>query len=136
MRETDYVEAVFEESWTFGDSAELSDQLLALVRSGQKTATCGALVDYETEGEPLPVVGRRDLITAWDGTPAVLIEVTEVSLTRFPDVTEDFALAEGEDETLEGWRIGHRAFFERCGIWAPDMMLVCQRFRVVKDMKA
>ena len=119
------------ETFTFGDSRALCDALLALVRAGKKTATCGALRDFEA-GEALPVVGRRDIAQDWDGNPSVVIETVEVTQRRFCDVDADFALAEGEDDTLEGWQAGHRRYFERNGGWSPDMMLVCERFRLVE----
>ena len=122
------------ETFTFGDSRALCDALLALVRAGQKTATCGALRDFAQGGEALPVAGRRDIVLDWDGCAALVIETVEVSVRRFCDVEAGFALAEGEDETLEGWRQGHRAFFERNGGWQADMELVCERFRLVEDM--
>ncbi len=118
-------------TFRFGDNATLCDALLALVRSGRKTATCGALRDFDHE--PLPVVGRRDVALRWDGSPALMIETTEVTRRRFCDVDAEFALAEGEDETLEGWQDGHRRYFERNGGWEPEMMLVCERFRLVED---
>lgn len=121
------------ETFTFGDSPELSAALLALVRRGHKTATCGALRDFEAGGEAMPVVGRRDIALEWDGRPGLAIETVEVTQQRFCDVEAEFALAEGENETLEGWQRDHRAYFERNGGWAPDMMLVCERFRVVED---
>jgi uncharacterized protein YhfF len=122
------------ECFTFGDSRALSDRLLALVRSGAKRATCGALRDFADGGEALPQVGRRDIALDWDGAPALVIETTEVTIRRFCDVEDDFALAEGEDETLEGWQDGHRAYFERNGGWTPEMELVCERFRLVEDL--
>ena len=79
--------------FTFGDSRELCDRLLALVRSGAKTASCGALRDFEA-GEDMPVVGRRDIALDWDGRPALMIETTEVTIRPFREVPEDFALAE------------------------------------------
>ncbi len=121
------------ETFTFGDSRALCDRLLALVRSGRKTATCGALREFEAGGEALPVVGRTDISLDWDGRPALAIETLEVSVRRFRDVEADFALAEGEDETLEGWQAGHRAYFERNGGWDAEMELVCERFRMVED---
>jgi uncharacterized protein YhfF len=121
------------ETFTFGDSRALCDRLLALVRSGRKTATCGALRDFEAGGEALPAVGRHDISLDWDGQPALAIETMEVSVRRFRDVEADFALAEGEDETLEGWQAGHRAYFERNGGWDAEMELVCERFRMVED---
>ena len=120
------------ETFKFGDGPELSSRLLDLVRAGKKTATCGALRDFESEGEPLPVIGRCDIALNWDGTPSVVIETTEVTTQRFCDVPEDFALAEGENATHAGWQRDHKAYFTRNGGFAEDMMLVCERFRVVE----
>ena len=36
-------------TFQFGDSPELADELLALVLAGAKTATCGALRDFNAE---------------------------------------------------------------------------------------
>ena len=117
-------------SFKFGDSRELSDRLTALVRVGAKTATCGALRDFDA-GDELPVVGRRDIVLDWDGNPALLIETTEVTIRRFRDVPEDFALAEGEGD-FDDWTRGHIDFFTRNGGFDPDMELVCERFRLVE----
>ena len=120
--------------FTFGDGPALCARLLFLVRQGHKTATCGALHDYADGGEPMPVVGRQDLALNWDGTPAPIIETVEVTIRRFCDVDADFALAEGENDSLDGWRADHRAYFERNGGWTADMLLVCERFRPVRDL--
>jgi uncharacterized protein YhfF len=122
------------ECFTFGDSRDLCDRLLALVRSGAKRATCGALRDFADGAEALPQVGRRDIALDWDGAPALVIETTEVTIRRFEEVDAGFALAEGEDETLAGWQDGHRAYFERNGGWSPGMELVCERFRLIEDL--
>ena len=121
------------ETFKFGDSRKLCDRLLALVRTGKKRATCGALRSFDADDEPLPVVGRRDIALDWDGNPAFVVETTAVTICRFCDVEEDFALAEGEDETLESWQAGHQAYFERNGGWQSDMKLVCERFTLVED---
>ena len=123
------------ESFTFGDGPDLCARLIALVRSGRKTATCGALRDYTMAGETMPIVGRQDIALNWDGTPALVIKTIEVTVRRFCDVGADFALAEGEDDSLAGWQAGHRAFFERNGGWQPEMELVCERFRMVYDFE-
>lgn len=120
------------EAFRFGDGPELCDRLLSLVRSGAKTATCGAARDFAA-GEALPVIGRRDIALTWEGAPALVIETSEVTRCRFDAVPEEFALAEGEG-TFAEWREGHIRYFERNGGWSPDMELVCERFRVVEDL--
>ncbi len=55
-----------------------------------------------------------------------------MSYCTFAEIDEDFALAEGENDDLEGWRRDHRAYFERNGGWNPDMDLICERFEVVE----
>lgn len=121
------------ETFRFGDNATLCSELLALVRSGRKRATCGALRDYEG-GEAMPRVGRCDIALTWEGTPALVIETVELVQCRFDEVTEDMALAEGEDDSLEDWQAGHRAYFERNGGFSPDMMIVWERFALVEDL--
>ncbi|GHF08869.1 ASCH domain-containing protein [Aliiroseovarius zhejiangensis] len=121
-------------TFKFGDGPELSARLIALVRSGKKRATCGALADFADEPEAMPVVGRTDIATNWDGTPALVIKTVRVQQIRFCDVTEEMALAEGEDDSLEGWRKGHEAFFARNGGFDPEMMLVFEHFDLIEDL--
>ena len=120
------------ETYRFGDSAALSDQLLALVRAGKKRATCTAVADLGSS-EAMPEVGRRDIVLDFDDAPQLVTETLELREVRFCDMREDMALAEGEDETLAGWRQGHEAYYRRAGIFAPDMALIWERFEVVED---
>lgn len=121
-------------TFTFGDSRQLCDRLIALVRSGRKTATCGALRDFSEGDEAMPVAGTQAIALDWDGKPALLIETTSVEILKFRDVPEDFALAEGENTTREDWARDHRAFFARNGGFSEDMELVCERFRLVRSL--
>jgi uncharacterized protein YhfF len=119
--------------FSFGDTPELADALLALVLAGLKTATCGALRQFGPGGEPLPQVGRRDVVLDGRGRPAAVIETLEVTHRRFDAVDAAFAADEGEgDGSLEAWRRDHVAYFERTGGFAPDMAVVCERFRLVE----
>ncbi|MCP4943670.1 MAG: ASCH domain-containing protein [Planctomycetaceae bacterium] len=120
-------------TFKFGDSEELCNGLLRLVRSGKKTATCGALHEFGLGKDEMPIVGRRDIALNWDGSPALLLETLEVTQVRFCDVDADFAQAEGENDDLAGWRRDHRQYFERNGGFEKEMILVCERFRLVND---
>jgi uncharacterized protein YhfF len=84
-------------------------------------------------GEPPPAPGRRDVALDSDGNPAVVLETLTTQCIRFCDVAEDLALAEGENDDLDGWRRDHRTWFERSGGWHPEMWLLFETFRMVED---
>ncbi|MGE3074977.1 MAG: ASCH domain-containing protein [Dehalococcoidia bacterium] len=120
----------------FGDSAELSANLISLVLSGTKTATASAVRAWEIEAAPLPAAGELEIVLDWAGKPACVIETVEVVVRPFIDLPADFAAEEGEgDRSLEWWRAAHEAYFRREGSrlgygFTDDMPVVCQRFKV------
>ena len=125
------------ERFKFGDSAAMADELLALVVAGVKTATCGAARDFPPGSAARPAVGRRDIVLNGSGHPSAVIETIEVRERRFDEVDEAFAFDEGEGlRTLSDWREGHEIYFRRNGGFARDMMLVCERFRLVEVLPA
>lgn len=66
-----------------------------------------------------------------------IIETTEVTLRVFDEVDAQFAYEEGEyDRTFESWREKHWKYFSRVLPQigkqpTPQMLLVCERFRIV-----
>jgi uncharacterized protein YhfF len=116
------------ESFAFGDSPAMADELLGFVLSGAKTATCWSVRDgQQTE------VGKRMVVRDGAGHPRAVVETVRLEQARFDQVPWSFAAAEGEgDACLEDWRAGHRAYFTRNGGFAPDMLLWCERFRLVE----
>ena len=122
-------------TFKFGDNPDLCARLLRLVRDGKKTATCGAARDFDAEPEAMPVKGRCDIACEWDGAPALVIRTVEVTRRRYCDVDAEFALAEGENDSLEGWRKDHKAYFKRNGGWHPEMELICERFELVEVLE-
>jgi len=116
------------ESFAFGDGPEMADELVGYVLKGLKTATCWSVRDgQQTE------VGKRMVAKDGAGRPRAVIETVSLEQKRFDEVGLEFALAEGEGfETLEDWRADHRAYFGRNGGFAPEMLLWCERFRLVE----
>ncbi len=115
-------------SFAFGDGPRLADELLDLVITGVKTATCS------TEDEPnTSTPGERWIVVDGRGTPRCVIETAEVTYRRFGEVDAAFAYEEGEgDRSLAYWRKAHRTYFGRQGKFREDMMLMCERFRLVE----
>jgi uncharacterized protein YhfF len=115
-------------SFAFGDGPQLADELLELVLAGVKTATCS------TEDEPnTSTPSERWIVLDGRGHPRCVIETLEVTYRRFGDVDAAFAHDEGEgDRSLAHWRQAHRNYFGRLGRFSDDMMLMCERFRLIE----
>ena len=123
-------------AWAFGATPEEADELLALVLSGTKTATAGALWDYEAEGEELPTPGSLGIVTDGRGVPHALVVTTEVEVVPFDEVSAEHAYLEGEgDRSLEAWREVHERFFTQNAVhtrgFSRQMPVVLQRFAVL-----
>lgn len=122
------------ETFRFGDSAALNAEILALVRAGRKTVTCGALASFEARDEPLPQVGRTDIALDWDGTPQLALRTVEVQHIPFDQMPEDLVADQGEFRDLDHWRAGYQAYLTRAGQFTPDVMMLVERFEVVEDL--
>lgn len=123
-------------AWAFGATPEQADALLALVVAGTKTATAGALWDYEAEGEELPTPGVLGIVTDGRGVPHALVVTTEVEVVPFGEVSGEHAYLEGEgDRSLALWREVHERFFTEHAVhsrgFSRDMPVVLQRFAVL-----
>jgi uncharacterized protein YhfF len=116
-------------SFPFGDGPELADELLNLILSGRKRATCWSAA----EGSNDTVVGGRWVVEDGKGRPRAVLETTELRTERFNRVDEDFAAAEGEgDLTLAYWRDAHRYFFAENGGFDEEMLLWCEWFELIE----
>ncbi|MFE7064836.1 ASCH domain-containing protein [Sutcliffiella sp. NPDC057660] len=124
-------------AWQFGSKP---DHLAQLVMDGVKTATCSGLIFYEMENEPLPAVEDYSVILNGNDEPLAIIKTVDVKLMPMNEVPEEFAVAEGAgDRTYQYWKDAHEKFFKKelsdLGLaFSEDMMLVCERFKVV-DIK-
>ena len=121
------------ESFAFGDSPELADELLALVLAGKKTATCWAA----SEGDKGVEIGKRWIVKDGQGRARAVLETVEVTRRRLDEVDASFAFDEGEgDRTLDWWRLAHTAYFNRRGEFASGMEVYCERFKLVEALDA
>lgn len=115
--------------YAFGDSARLNDELLGLVLSGRKTATCAWPTDVTYRSGDLSVI--RD----GAGRPTALLKTVELRPVPFLDVDEQFAWDEGEDDrSLASWRDNHRLYFARQQGPRPFTdaeTVLCERFEVL-----
>ncbi|WP_057913285.1 ASCH domain-containing protein [Peribacillus muralis] len=121
-------------AWQFGAD---SDQLAQLVIDGRKTATCSAHVFYEEENEPMPSVGDYSIILSSGDSPLAIIRTVNVEVLPMNEVSEEFAISEGEgDGTYTYWWNAHEHFFKKelhklGHTFKEDMLLVCESFELI-----
>ena len=83
----------------FGSKGENRAHLNSLVLDANKRATAGHFkYDYEAEGEPLEFVGEKLAMLDNDGNAVATLLITRAELVRFADVSDEFAIAEGEGD--------------------------------------
>ena len=117
-------------AWSFGDNAELADELLGLVLAGTKTAAASALWEFDAEDEPLPEVGSLSIVLDSAGHPHALLRTSDVRIVPFDQVDEEHAFLEGEgDRTVEYWRGAHRHYLTAGH--DGSMPVVLERFEVL-----
>jgi len=124
------------QAWAFGGTPAQADELLGLVLAGMKTATAGALWDYEAAGEPVPADGDLSIVLDGDGRPRALLRTTDVRVVPFEEVDAEHARLEGEgDLSLDFWRRAHESFFTEYAAhdrgFDPTMPVVLERFEML-----
>ncbi|MBQ7158131.1 MAG: ASCH domain-containing protein [Treponema sp.] len=129
-------EAAFSGELMFEDNGFTGLNQLALILGGQKTAVFSAFPAYEINREPLPVAGEVYIVEDGNGKPRCIIEVTDVNVIPFGDVSWEMAECEGEDENLESWRQKQREYMgdeaELCGFDFNDSTkVVFEVFKVI-----
>jgi uncharacterized protein YhfF len=98
----------------FGDSAELSEELLSLIRSGRKRAGTGLLWGYEYDGDHIAQFGDIEIVVDHLHRPVLVTRIITSEVVPYCSVTADYAAIEGEgDGSLEYWRKAHWSFFSR-----------------------
>jgi uncharacterized protein YhfF len=121
----------------YGDSAELSEELIGLIRAGGKRGGTSLLWAMQADGEELPAVGDIEIVVDHHFEPVLVVRITRVDVVAFSAVDAGFAASEGEgDLSLAAWRKDHWAFFgrecKRIGRQPNESMpCVCSNFEVL-----
>jgi uncharacterized protein YhfF len=121
----------------FGDTAEMTQRLLPLVISGEKTITTTSPWIYERDPAVKPIEGGYSIVLDETGEARAVLRTTLVKTLRFDEVTEEYSQYEGKPvRPLEQWRAVHVRYFTR--MLAPlgkepasDMPVTLERFEVV-----
>ncbi|GMW05599.1 MAG: hypothetical protein AMXMBFR8_03960 [Nevskiales bacterium] len=120
-----------------GNAPAISETLLRLVTTGQKTGVFSRPQDLEATGG-MPRAGDYVIFTDHSGRPRCLVQIEECRSLKFCDVGSDLTACESPAaQDVEVWRGIHRRY------WTPvlaaegksfddEMPIVFQRFRLVR----
>jgi uncharacterized protein YhfF len=117
-----------------GDSAQLNAEIIALMRSGKKTATCAALAEFAEDPDAMPRVGRVDIALDWNDDFALATRTLSVEEIAYSRMDASRIPPQGEFGSLEEWRKGYAAYLGRGGWFDPEVVLVYERFEVIEDL--
>ena len=123
--------------WYFGNTVQLSDELVALVLGGKKRATTSLESEFQDKPGEAPVEGGYSVVTDFEGHPKCIVRTTEVRSLPYNEVDSEFAFEEGEgDQSLDYWRGVHWDYFNRqcieLGIQPSETMpVICERFELL-----
>lgn len=119
-----------------GNSAELVDQVLEFVLSGEKTGTFSLPEELAHEG-PLPQAGDYFVLTRFDGSAACLVVMEECQEVPFDQISQRHIDVEAPAvRDLKLWRDFHRQYWgsvlaARGESFSDSQLILAQRFRLL-----
>jgi uncharacterized protein YhfF len=133
--------------WGFDEPGSLRDELTAAALAGAKTTTASLLVEYEIDGESVPVADQVDVLIDSDERDVAIVQTISVRIARLADVDDRHAIDEGEGYAdAAEFRVAHERYWNgyldriRTGLGDPaweltdDTLIVLERFRIVERL--
>ena len=120
-----------------GNSAEMCEQIIGLIVSGQKKGTYSLPDDLARAGT-LPVVGDCQILTDFHGKPACLIRIDACDLLALGQIGPAELEIEGPGaRDPEVWRAIHQRYWtprlaELGQTWGDELPVLVQRFTLLR----
>lgn len=122
----------------FHTNKEDANRLGELILNRQKQAGSSLYALYEKYNADLPKIGRKQIVTDFDGNALAIIETIKVDTIPFNQISAAYAKLDmgTNSEPLKKWKKAHWDFFE--GFMAEsgdkpteDMLIVCEWFETI-----
>ena len=109
---------------------------LALCLRGEKRALFNPYDSFIINPEPLPLSDEMYIVEDRNDEPKCIVQLTDVNIVPFGEISWELARRSGEDENLEQWRSRQKEFFEEeadlCGFDFNDgTKIICEIFGVI-----
>ncbi len=126
----------FQVRW-IGGNEETTKAILAHIRTGNKTGTVHVPQAVAHSGQPVPAVGDAIVLIEMDGTPKVLVQISEIETVPYSEISERHTALDGPAiRELELWKQIHRPYFDM--LLAPagisctaETPIAFERFRLI-----
>lgn len=90
----------------FDITEKSANKLLRLVRKGKKKATTSLYIEKEYNTK----IGDYNIVTTFKGYPSAIIQIKDILIKPFKNMSFDLVKLEGEDRTFESWQKKHIEF--------------------------
>ena len=129
-------EAVFSGEIVFESSGLVGFEQRNLILNGKKTATFTPFDCFEINFEPIPVVGEVYIVEDENDNPYGIIEIDDVKILPFKDISWEMAKQDGEDQNFAQWLEKQRLFMQEeaeiCGFdFTDDSKVVFEHFHLI-----
>lgn len=121
----------------FCDNEKDANECAELVIKKIKKATSTSLWWFNKNKVGLPKPGDVNIITDWKGIPKAIIKTIQVDHIPFSQVTEEYAMIEGEgDFSLSYWQKIHWDYYTRemepfGELPKEEMIIICEQFETI-----
>lgn len=122
----------------FHNNKSDANRLGQLVLKGKKSASSSVYALYKKYNMDLPKIGKRQIVTDFDGNALAIITTIGVDTIPFNKISADYAALDmgTNKEPLEKWKKAHWIFFDSFlseidEKATEDMRIVCERFKTV-----
>lgn len=128
----------YEVRWIGLDDAT-TEQILELIRSGDKTGTFSLPWIRERTGKNLPGVGDAIVLVSFDSKPQLVVRITEITEVAFGDISEEHTAVDGSPvRALAVWKPLHIDYWNErllpLGLAVcDDMPVLIEKFELVYD---
>ncbi len=103
----------FQVRWIGGD-ANSTAAILQHIRNGNKTGTVSVPEAVAASGQQETKPGDSIILLNFDGTPALVVQVTATEIVAYGDINESHTALDGPQvRALDVWKPVHHGYFDR-----------------------
>jgi uncharacterized protein YhfF len=111
---------------------ESTDQVIELIREGDKTGTFTLPWIVERTGQPEPAVGDAIVLVDFAGRPQLLVQLTAITQVDFGEVSAEHTAIDGHPvRALEVWKPLHTSYWN--AMLAPHGLVVTEDMPVLVE---